>query len=54
MYEKKQGAERLIYALYNRKEDIETVARMAVTLDYVPSQLHEDWDLSLSRQSSVS
>ena len=42
MYEKKQGAERLIYALYNRKEDIETVARMAVTLDYIPSQLHED------------
>lgn len=42
MYELKQGSKRIVNALYDRKEDIEAIERLAKITNYLPNQLQED------------
>ena len=42
MYELRQGTERIVTALYNRKEDTEAIRRIAGATNYLPRQLQED------------
>ena len=42
MYELKQGTQRLTTALYSIKDEDRSIERLAVLLNYIPSQLRED------------
>lgn len=42
MYEKEQGANRLMVTLYHLKDDSAAMKQLAGTLNYVPEQLRQD------------
>lgn len=42
MYERENGAKRIVFALYCRKEDPAAIQRMAHVLNYESTQLIED------------